>query len=73
MQAKSNGIGKLLDAIKTKLNLKNDAALSRALSVGPPVVSKLRSGELALGAVHTLRMMEDFDMSLAEIRELAAA
>lgn len=73
MAKKSKGIGKLLDAIKAKQNLKNDAALSRVLLVQPPVVSKLRSGALALGAVHTLRMMDECDMALTEIRELAAA
>ena len=40
----------LLDALIEKLNLKNDAALSRALEVAPPVISKIRHRRLPVGA-----------------------
>ena len=33
---------RLLDTLIRHLNLKNDAALSRALEVAPPVISKIR-------------------------------
>ena len=41
---------RLLDAIIVKLHLKNDAALSRALEVAPPVISKIRHRTLPIGA-----------------------
>lgn len=48
----------LLDeAIRTQ-RLKNDAALSRALEVAPPVISKLRKGKLKLGAENLIRLHE---------------
>ncbi len=36
----------LLDTLIEKLHLKNDAALSRALEVAPPVISKIRHRRL---------------------------
>lgn len=39
----------LLDEVSDMLNVKNDAALSRALNVAPPVISKLRHGHLKFG------------------------
>ncbi|MES2077022.1 MAG: hypothetical protein V4462_15530, partial [Pseudomonadota bacterium] len=41
---------RVLDAIIEKLQLKNDAALSRALEVAPPVISKIRHNTLPIGA-----------------------
>ena len=40
----------LLDTLIDKLHLKNDAALSRALEVAPPVISKIRHRRLPVGA-----------------------
>ncbi|WP_338847711.1 hypothetical protein V8J88_03090 [Massilia sp. W12] len=61
---------RLLDAIIEKLQLKNDAALSRALEVAPPVISKIRHHTLPIGATILLRMHEISDMSIREMREL---
>ncbi len=61
---------RLLDAIIEKLQLKNDAALSRALEVAPPVISKIRHYTLPIGATILLRMHEISDMSIREMREL---
>lgn len=60
----------LLDAMLAKLKLKNDAALSRALEVAPPVISKIRHRRLPVGASILIRMHEVSDLSVAELREL---
>jgi hypothetical protein len=61
---------RVLDAIITKLRLKNDAALSRALEVAPPVISKIRHNTLPIGATILLRMHEVSDFSIRELRAL---
>ena len=60
----------LLDMMLEKLKLKNDAALSRALEVAPPIISKIRHRRLPIGASMLIRMHEVTDMSVAELREL---
>ena len=65
----SNNINVLLDRVIDNKQLKNDAALSRLLEVGPPVISKLRHFRLDPGASIILAMIELGGLSLAEIRE----
>ncbi|AIY40133.1 hypothetical protein LT85_0975 [Collimonas arenae] len=60
----------LLDALIEKLKLKNDAALSRALEVAPPVISKIRHHRLPVGASLLIRMYEVTDLTISELREL---
>ena len=60
----------LLDVLIEKLELKNDAALSRALAVAPPVISKIRHRRLPVGASLLIRMHEVTDMSIRELRDL---
>ncbi|HEV7619131.1 MAG TPA: hypothetical protein VGO51_13615 [Burkholderiaceae bacterium] len=60
----------LLDVLIRKLNLKNDAALSRALEVAPPVISKIRHRRLPVGASLLIRMHEVSTMSVRELRDL---
>ena len=60
----------LLDSLIEKLHLKNDAALSRALEVAPPVISKIRHRTLPVGASLLIRMHEVTDLSIRELREL---
>lgn len=60
----------LLDALIEKLNLKNDAALSRALEVAPPVISKIRHRRLPVGASLLIRMHEVSNLSIKELRTL---
>jgi hypothetical protein len=64
---------RVLDAIIAKLQLKNDAALSRALEVAPPVISKIRHRTLPIGATILLRMHEVSDFSIRELRAMMAA
>jgi hypothetical protein len=63
---------RVLDAIIEKLQLKNDAALSRALEVAPPVISKIRHNTLPIGATILIRMHEISDFSIRELRDLMA-
>src|SRR3954451_1251474 len=60
----------LLDVLIEKLRLKNDAALSRALEVAPPVISKIRHNRLPVGASLLIRMHEVSDMSIRDLRFL---
>lgn len=60
----------LLDFLKRESELKNDAALSRALKVSPPVISKIRSGRLRLGAELILRIHLLTEMPVQDILDL---
>jgi hypothetical protein len=60
----------LLDVLIEKLSLKNDAALSRALEVAPPVISKIRHRRLPVGASLLIRMHEVSEMSVRDLRDL---
>jgi len=60
----------LLDNLINKLNLKNDAALARALEVAPPVISKIRHQRQAIGAAMLVRMHEVTQLSIHELRSL---
>lgn len=61
---------RLLDALKEKLMLKNDAALARSLDIAPPVISKIRHGKLKIGATALIRMHEVSNVSIRELRLL---
>lgn len=61
---------RLLDTLLEKMNLKNDAALSRALEVAPPVISKIRHRRLPVGASLLIRMHEVSNMSIRDLRDL---
>lgn len=61
---------RLLDAMLRRLNLKNDAALSRALDVARPVLTGIRQGVLGIGAWLLQRMSELSDLSISELRQL---
>jgi len=60
----------LLESLIEKLNLKNDAALSRALEVAPPLISKIRHRRLPVGASLLIRMHEVSDLSIKDLRYL---
>lgn len=62
--------GHLLDSLIDKLNLKNDAALARALEIAPPVISKIRHHRLPVGASLLIRMHEISDLTIKELRDL---
>jgi hypothetical protein len=58
----------LLDGILEQLNLKNDAVLSRALEVAPPVLSKIRHRRIPVGPMMLIRMHELTGSSIQELR-----
>ncbi len=60
----------LIDTLLKRLQLKNDAALSRLLSVAPPVISKIRHRRLAIGASLLISMNEISDIPIKELRNL---
>src|SRR3954453_8378525 len=60
----------LLDVLIRNMSLKNDAALSRALEVAPPVISKIRHRRLPVGASLLIRMHEVSDLSIRDLRDL---
>jgi hypothetical protein len=60
----------LLDHLIKTLGLKNDAALSRALEIAPPVISKIRHRRLPIGASLLIRMHEVSDLTIKELRLL---
>ena len=60
----------LLDALRDKLKLKNDAALARVLGMAPPVISKIRHRKLAIGATILVRMHEESGLSVKDLRRL---
>ena len=61
---------KLLDTIKERYSIKNDAELSLTLDVPPPTISKIRSGRVNVSADIILRIHEVLGMPVADIRSL---
>ena len=53
-----------------ELGLKNDAALSRALELTAPLISKLRSQASPVSAFVLIRMHEVSGLGIAELRGL---
>ena len=65
----TNGLqADLLDYIKTRAELKNDAALCRYLDLHPPQVSRLRSNEIYIGDRILLRIHEVSGIPIKEIK-----
>jgi hypothetical protein len=60
----------LLASLIGRLKLKNDAALSRALEVSPPVISKIRHRRLPVTGSLLIRMHEVTNLSIGELRNL---
>ena len=67
--AEAVGANRLLDAVIGKLLLKSDAALSRALEVPPPVISKLRHDRLQVGPTMLIRMHEETGLPIRELKD----
>jgi plasmid maintenance system antidote protein VapI len=60
----------LLETLLVRLQLKSSAALSRALEIDPPLISKIRHGKLAVSAPLLIRMHEVSGLSIKELRAL---
>ena len=61
-----------LDGLLAHLNLKNDAALARALRIKPSYVSKIRHNKQGVSSTMILALHEKFNVPVATIRELLA-
>jgi hypothetical protein len=61
---------KLLTSLIGKLNLKNHSALSRALEVTPPLISKIRHRKRPVCASMLIRMHEVTNLSIEDLRLL---
>lgn len=61
---------RLLDALRGKLELNNDAALARVLDVSPPTLSKIRHLRTVVSPALMIRMHDVTGMTLGEIRDL---
>lgn len=61
---------RLLNAIKEKLRLRDDAALSKVLAVSRPLIAQIRQHTLPVGAWLLMRMQEVSELSVAELRLL---
>jgi hypothetical protein len=61
---------RLLNEVLSKLRLKNDAALSRALGIAPPVLSKVRHRRLPVAAGLIIQIHDATMLSIDEIRGL---
>ena len=59
-----------IDALLHRLDLKNDAALSRYMDLKPPQISKLRHGKFAVSADFILRLHERSDIPVKDIRKM---
>lgn len=58
----------LFDMIIRDQGLKNDAALSRALEVSRPVISKIRSGRAPFSDIMLIVIHESTGMSIRELK-----
>lgn len=60
----------ILDVLKEKYDLKNDAAIAKALDIAPPIVSRIRNGKSNVSADIILKIHETFGMPVADIKAL---
>lgn len=61
----------LLDLLIDRDHLRCDAALARALDVGPPVLSKIRHRTLKISNDLLVRMHDAFGLDLDYLRKIA--
>jgi plasmid maintenance system antidote protein VapI len=59
---------KLLDEVKERYSIKNDAQLCRTLDVPAPTISKIRNGKINVSADMILKIHECLGMPVADIR-----
>ena len=60
----------MLDTILTKLQLRNDAALSRLLEVQAPVISKIRHHRMPVSGALLVRLHEATGISVRALQDL---
>lgn len=65
-----NDANTLIDELLSKLGLKKDVCLCRALKIAPPVLSKMRHKKLPVGSTFILKAHKISGISVAELEEL---
>jgi plasmid maintenance system antidote protein VapI len=60
----------LLTALARKLHTTTDAALATALSIAPPVISKIRCKKLGIGPSLMIRLHDVTGFEIGTMREL---
>lgn len=63
-------VNDLFNSCIERMGLKNDAALSRLLGIGTPVISNMRNGRLHPGATLVLRIHRKIGMSVESIYKM---
>lgn len=61
----------VLDAVRKRLRLKNDAALSRILGISPSTISNIRNGKIPLRSVILVRMLETAHLHIRELYNMS--
>lgn len=64
---------RLLDTMIATLNIKNDAALARALHISPTSVSRIRNGYREVTADLVLRLHDYAQIPIADLKRLLDA
>ena len=64
-------INPIIDHLIAELDLKNDAALSRALAVAPPAISKIRNCQINVSSDVLLRMHDVTGLPVDHLRLIA--
>ena len=62
----------LIDRLREMKQLHSDAQLCRVLQVPPPMISKNRTGRIAISAGLLIRIHEVFGLPIPELRKLIA-
>lgn len=62
--------GGLLDGVMEHLEIKNDAALARALQFTPATISKIRNRRLQISAAFMLRIHEITELPFSKLRAM---
>ena len=60
----------LLNVAITYMDLRNDAALARALRVAPPVISKIRNNRLPVGSTFLIELHEASGIAITSLKWL---
>lgn len=69
---RNTNVEALLNTVMTNLRLPNDAALARALDVGPSMISKLRHGRSNVTADLLLRIHEETNLPIRTLKSMLA-
>lgn len=60
----------LLDYVRTQFNFATDCEMAEALHTSTSAISKIRSGELQVGALMMVRLHENYGISFKTMRDL---